>query len=134
VTILLRNSSEASQEVNTVIYIWLPVLHNGNSVDHVAMLLRYNNGDIVLLEATGRIGVGLCTWKHFRKMKWHYLYNKLVYRPLRHKRNEDMITQLEHFIRVPFSSIQFVPVKLTRDLNLVEHSWKEIQSYGIKTA
>jgi len=44
--------------------------------DHVGLILRYSTGEIVLFEATGREGVGLCRWKTFMRCKWHLLYSK----------------------------------------------------------
>ncbi len=42
--------------------------------DHIALLLKYTNGKIILFEATGKEGVGLSTWSTFRKNKWDKLY------------------------------------------------------------
>jgi len=67
--------------------------------DHVALLLRYSNGEIVLLEATGKEGVGLCRWKTFRKNNWQKLYNKLVFRKLQFDRNPDSIDHVEKFVK-----------------------------------
>jgi hypothetical protein len=67
--------------------------------DHVALLLRYSNGEIVLLEATGKEGVGLCRWKTFRKNNWQKLYHKLVFRKLQFDRNPESIGQVEKFVK-----------------------------------
>ena len=54
--------------------------------DHVAMILRYADGSLVLLESTGNTGVALLDWDVFLKNKWHGLYSKLVYRKLKTNR------------------------------------------------
>ena len=46
--------------------------------DHVALLLKYSDGDIVLLEATGLEGVGVCKWSTFKRNNWHTLYDKYI--------------------------------------------------------
>jgi len=45
----------------------------GSDFDHVAMVLRYADGSIVLLESTGNTGVALLDWKTFTKNKWQNL-------------------------------------------------------------
>jgi hypothetical protein len=67
--------------------------------DHVALLLKYQNGEIVLLEATGKQGVGLSRWRTFKKNNWHLLYSKMVYRKLEMDRSDDMITKIEKFVK-----------------------------------
>ena len=39
--------------------------------DHVAMMLRYNNGKLVIFESTGSTGVAVLDWDIFVKNKWH---------------------------------------------------------------
>jgi hypothetical protein len=56
--------------------------------DHVALILRYSNGEIYLFEATGKDGVGLCSWQTFMRNKWHLLYEKLVFRHLEINRED----------------------------------------------
>jgi hypothetical protein len=56
----------------------------GDSVDHVAVLLRYNNGSLYIFESTGNVviflnnngfkGVALCSWNRFLKNNWHKIY------------------------------------------------------------
>jgi len=52
----------------------------GSDFDHVAMVLRYADGSIVLLESTGNTGVALLDWKTFTKNKWQNLYEKICFR------------------------------------------------------
>ncbi len=51
-------------------------------IDHVALLLRYSNGHILLFEATGETGVALTDWNDFIVHKWYDLYDKITYRKL----------------------------------------------------
>lgn len=67
-----REFKGLSQAVNMVLFI----ISNLTTKDHIALLLRYNSGEIVLFEVTGKTGVGLCTWRVFVKNKWNNLYDK----------------------------------------------------------
>lgn len=71
----------------------------GSEYDHVALLLRYGNNELVLLEATGKEGVGLCSWTCFMRNRWHLLYKKLVLRHLEMQRTDKMIDVLEKFVK-----------------------------------
>lgn len=55
--------------------------------DHVAMLLRFSNGKLVIFESTGQTvlkfdnyfeiclqGVGVLNWDNFTKNEWHSAY------------------------------------------------------------
>jgi len=64
------------------------------------MILKYHNGEIVLLEATGKEGVGLCRWRTFKKNNWHLLYSRMVYRQLIVKRDDDLISKIEKFVMI----------------------------------
>jgi len=44
--------------------------------DHVALLLKLSDRNIVLFEATGNSGVALCRWTTFKRNEWHNLYSK----------------------------------------------------------
>ena len=65
----------------------------------MALILRYGNNELVLLEATGKEGVGLCSWSCFMRNKWHLLYKKLVLRHLEMQRTDKMIETLEKFVK-----------------------------------
>ena len=71
-----------------------------SNIDHVAMLLRYASGKIVLFEAIGGTGVTLTDWNDFIENKWHLAYKKIVYRKLIVKRTPEMLTEFENFIKV----------------------------------
>lgn len=77
----------------------------GSEYDHVALLLRYGNNELVLLEATGKEGVGLCSWTCFMRNRWHLLYKKLVLRHLEMQRTDKMIDVLEKFVKQVLFSI-----------------------------
>jgi len=42
----------------------------------VALLLKNDDDEVLLLEATGTVGVGLCRWNYFMAKNWHLLYSK----------------------------------------------------------
>jgi hypothetical protein len=67
--------------------------------DHVAMILRYSNGKLVLLESTGTTGVAVLEWDVFLANKWQNLYDKIVYRSLRINRSFANMQRLEEFVR-----------------------------------
>ncbi|CAD8075791.1 unnamed protein product [Paramecium primaurelia] len=67
--------------------------------DHVAMILKYTNGYIYVLEATGTFGVGIFEWKHMIGKQWYELYNKVVYRQLEMQRTTDFLQKMEQFTR-----------------------------------
>lgn len=69
------------------------------NIDHVCMVLRYANGNIVLFEALGGTGVTLTDWKEFLEYKWHQVYTKIVYRKLTCRRTPEMLTEFENFIK-----------------------------------
>eukprot|EP00347_Sterkiella_histriomuscorum_P023057 403336117 len=67
--------------------------------DHVGLLLRYSQGNVVLFEATGETGVTLTDWHDFLYNDWHLLYDKIVYRKLHWERPSNLLTKLETFIK-----------------------------------
>lgn len=69
-------------------------------IDHVAIILRYSNGNLVLFEALGGTGVTLTDWKDFIQYRWFDAYKKIVYRKLTVKRTPEMLTEFESFIKV----------------------------------
>lgn len=85
--------------------------------DHVALLLRYSSGNIVLFEATGETGVILTNWHDFLTYSWYEQYGKIVYRKLHYDRPTEMLMDLELFIKV----------FLLTDQSVLGYSWQEIQ-------
>ena len=67
--------------------------------DHVAMILRYKNGKIVLFESLRDTGVSVCDWQRFVSLKWFDLYYKVEYRKLYGTRGHEFITVLDDFIK-----------------------------------
>jgi len=89
--------------------------------DHVGLILRYSTGEIVLFEATGREGVGLCRWKTFMRCKWHLLYSKIMYRKLEINRTDDVINGIEKFVRYSVGKkYKITPTKLLKRKSTVK--------------
>jgi hypothetical protein len=74
-------------------------LFTGASYDHVAMVLRYADGKLGLLEATQGNGVSIVMWKDFVVNNWQLLYSRIVLRHLGTNRNGRFIHDIEEFIR-----------------------------------
>jgi hypothetical protein len=58
----------------------------GSSFDHVALLLKFPDGRLVLFEALRDTGVTVCDWTRFMTKKWFSLYHSVVYRKLHYER------------------------------------------------
>lgn len=71
----------------------------GSEYDHIGIILKYANDDIVILDSCGNRGVGLISWRAFINLKFFKLYHKIVWRKLEAKRNEQFINKLDKFIR-----------------------------------
>jgi len=67
--------------------------------DHVALILKLSDRNMVLFEATGNSGVALCRWTTFKRNEWHKLYTKVVYRKLEVERSDEFITKIEKFVK-----------------------------------
>ena len=63
------------------------------------MILKYSNGDIYAMEATGSYGVGVFKWADMINKGWVEIYNKVVYRKLEVKRGTDFLVKLEGFVK-----------------------------------
>lgn len=68
------------------------------SFDHIALIICFASGKVILLEATDKDGVACLEWDYFVKMNWHLMYLGLVYRSLETVRTDDMIKNLENFV------------------------------------
>jgi hypothetical protein len=44
-------------------------------IDHVAVALLNERGDLLLFEANGGFGVGICPWNKFVSKKWFQQYD-----------------------------------------------------------
>lgn len=71
-----------------------------NKSDHVALILKFVDDSVIILEATGSEGVALAKWDDFQKNKWHELYHRIVYRSLIFNRNDNDILLLENHVKV----------------------------------
>lgn len=67
--------------------------------DHIALIMCYASGKVILLEATDKDGVACLEWDYFVKMNWNTMYSRLVYRSLETMRTEEMIRKLEKFVK-----------------------------------
>ena len=88
--ILLFTSKEASAKFQRKITF--------SKYDHVALILRYNTGQIAFLESTRDTGVQVLSWDTFTDLNWHYLYKKLVYRKLQGPKSSSFTNTLTSFI------------------------------------
>ncbi len=68
--------------------------------DHVAMLLRYQDGRLYLLEATNNEGVAISEWNEEAAKDYQTIYKEIVYRPLQLRRTYQLVTRLEKFLKV----------------------------------
>ena len=66
--------------------------------DHVALALRYESGDIALLEATNNEGVNIVYWEDFYFNDWFREYDRIVFRHLEVHRTDQMVAELENFL------------------------------------
>ena len=68
--------------------------------DHVALLLKFGNGNIGVLESTGGLGVTVINWRVFMVRKWFELYPVIALRRLQGvQRNQDRMQKLEKWVR-----------------------------------
>lgn len=68
--------------------------------DHVAMILRWQEGVVGLLETTNKTGVQILLWEDFVSYRWHLLYSRLVFRKLETERTNEMMEKLEKFLEI----------------------------------
>ncbi|CAG9325498.1 unnamed protein product [Blepharisma stoltei] len=66
--------------------------------DHVAMILKYEDGEIGFLEATLQEGVNITLWDTYWMDNWHTLYKRIAYRNLEIERSETTLKKLENFL------------------------------------
>lgn len=68
---------------------------SGGHFDHVALILKLHDGTLALLEATGNLGVGVCTWTEFVENSWQNLYPEIAIRRVRFQRTAERLSALE---------------------------------------
>ena len=69
-------------------------------LDHVAMILRYQDSRLFLLEATNNEGVGISEWNDETAKDYRSSYSTIIYRPLQYKRTYQLVMKLEKFLKV----------------------------------
>ncbi len=94
-----------------------------HSLDHVAMLLRYDNGKLYILESTNGDGVAVCEWNEQNMRDYQDCYGRIVFRHLRCKRTLESITKLQTFLNV----------RSLCDI-AIESEGEEVQAHAVETA
>jgi hypothetical protein len=69
-----------------------------SSFDHVALLLKFQDNSVGVLESTSQFGVKTVFWSDFIEYNWHLDYKLLVYRKLEYDRPQDFTSKLQEFI------------------------------------
>lgn len=70
----------------------------GAIYDHVGLLLRTVDDEVLLLEATGRHGVGTVPWELFKAWHWHEVYDSLAYRKVYFPRTHAQLAALQTYV------------------------------------
>lgn len=68
--------------------------------DHVAIILRYEDGNVAFLESTSQTGVQVVLWEDFIDMDWHLLYDRLVFRKLKGRKHPKFTQKLSEFVQL----------------------------------
>jgi len=93
-------------------------LFTRSSIDHVALLLKYSNGKVVIFESLSNQGVGVVDWERFMRLNWHEMYNRVVYRKVYFGRTAQTLKTLEEFVKQSLGKgFQINPAKLLRKRN-----------------
>jgi len=72
--------------------------------DHVGLLLRVASGQVMLLEATGNLGVNMVPWRYFRERGWYRIYDKIAYRKVYFARSPTQMLALKSYIQAVLGS------------------------------
>jgi hypothetical protein len=89
-----------------------------SNYDHVALLIKFPDGRLVIFEALRENGVTICDWDRFMTKKWHELYHRIVYRKLYSRREHQFNEVLEDFVRQTLGKpFKINPIKLLRSTN-----------------
>lgn len=70
-----------------------------SSYDHVGLVLKYQTGQIYVLEAANEMGVGIFSWDGMLKNGWFQLYTMVVCRQLEIERTPEFLQSLQEFVR-----------------------------------
>eukprot|EP01066_Platyproteum_vivax_P010401 Platyproteum_vivax@DN4646_c0_g1_i1.p1 len=65
--------------------------------DHVALVMRFADGRLALLESTANLGVSLLLWSDFIYNDWHKLYPKMVLRRMYFNRTDERMAGFEEW-------------------------------------
>lgn len=71
----------------------------GSDYDHVAVILRFKNGGVGVLEALGFTGVQISNFEMFIREEWHKQYEEISIRRLNRKVTSLEANTLENFVR-----------------------------------
>ena len=66
--------------------------------DHVALVIKFDNGEVGFLEASRAFGVSLTYWDKLFRKDWKKIYSEIWYRKLDVERNNEMIDKLQKFV------------------------------------
>jgi hypothetical protein len=68
------------------------------SYDHVALLLKTAQGEVLILEATGKSGVQAVSWTSFKAWHWHKCYQHLAVRRVYFDRQADLLKSFREWV------------------------------------
>ena len=66
-----------------------------SNYDHIAMFLRFSNGNLVYFESTSDNGVQIYSWDYFVKANIQRYYSRISFRKLRIDRTPELVSRLE---------------------------------------
>jgi len=91
----------------------------GSLYDHVGLLLRNSNGELVILEALGMTGVSYLRWSVFMARRWHTCYDWIAVRRVYFQRSPKQIASLQSYVRSVLGHKYGLTVKklLSRELS-----------------
>ena len=71
----------------------------GSEYDHIAIFLRFTNGQLVYFETNANQGCQIFSWEYFCKNNMEKAFKKLAFRKLRLKRSKARLAALEKFVQ-----------------------------------
>ena len=66
--------------------------------DHMAIIVRFSNGEVGFLEASRAYGVVFTYWDKFFKKEWRNHYREIAYRKLDLEKSPEEVKELEKFV------------------------------------
>lgn len=70
-----------------------------SNYDHIAMFLRFSNGNLVYFESTSDNGVQIYSWDYFVRANIQRYYQRISFRKLRVDRTPELVSRLEQFVQ-----------------------------------